>query len=56
LGISACPVFTLALPARFLTYSPLLSDRQKIHAVLSNIKKDDNPVLFRFKLKKDAGL
>ncbi|MDR0743604.1 MAG: 6-bladed beta-propeller [Tannerella sp.] len=32
------------------------ADRQKIHAVLSNIKEDDNPVLFRFKLKKDAGL
>jgi hypothetical protein len=32
------------------------ADRQKIHAVLSKVKKDDNPVLFRFKLKKNAGL
>lgn len=32
------------------------ADRQKIHAVLSNIKEEDNPVLFRFKLKKGAGL
>jgi hypothetical protein len=32
------------------------ADRQKIHAVLSNLKKDDNPILFKFKLKKGAGL
>ncbi|MDR1114863.1 MAG: 6-bladed beta-propeller [Tannerella sp.] len=32
------------------------ADRQKIHAVLSNAQKDDNPILFRFKLKKGAGL
>jgi hypothetical protein len=32
------------------------ADRQKIHSVLSNIKEGDNPVLFRFKLKEDAGL
>jgi hypothetical protein len=32
------------------------ADRQKIHAVLSNIKEDDNPVLIRFKLKKEGGL
>jgi hypothetical protein len=32
------------------------ADRQKIHAVLSNAKKDDNPILFKFKLKKGAGL
>jgi hypothetical protein len=32
------------------------ADRQKIHTILSNAKKDDNPILFRFKWKKDAGL
>jgi hypothetical protein len=32
------------------------ADRQKIHTILLNAKEDDNPILFRFKLKKDAGL